>query len=285
MVHHRRRKTAGPPDRTRRARPLPDPGRSWAPWRAPVRTVAESGPQLPVQLAVLLRVGGPHLVTHQPGAALGERVELAGTLDPAVPELCRRPELQCIAHLRWIPEATSDQQRLDRRTAGSHHVAQPEGGPSELVDAYTRMYESPIRVEMSCACCASRRASSIRPWVRASTAPATRPKQTASGSPSASSRRDASVTASCHRPSSDPVPRAIACSSWAKAMMRRSSSCTATERASSRPASIGLKSPSRKASMAEIVQATVRSFRGTLGSPATCSIQPRPSRPVPPMYQ
>ena len=33
--------------------------------------VAESGPQLPVQLAVLLRVGGPHPVTDQPGAALG----------------------------------------------------------------------------------------------------------------------------------------------------------------------------------------------------------------------
>jgi hypothetical protein len=114
--------------------------------------VAESDPQLPVQLAVLLRADGPHPVTDQSGAALGECVELAGTLDPAVPELCRRPKLQCIAHLGWVPEATSDQQRLDRRTAGSYHVAQPEGGPSELGRRYTRTYESPIRVEMSCAC-------------------------------------------------------------------------------------------------------------------------------------
>jgi hypothetical protein len=51
--------------------------------------------RLRVQLVVLLRADGPHPVTDQSGAALGECVELAGTLDPAVPELCRRPELQC----------------------------------------------------------------------------------------------------------------------------------------------------------------------------------------------
>ena len=47
-----------------------------------------------------------------------------------------------IAHLGWVPEATSDQQRLDRRSVGSYHVAQPEGGPSELgrrVHPYVRV--------------------------------------------------------------------------------------------------------------------------------------------------
>src|SRR5687768_5487820 len=55
--------------------------------------VAQGGPELGVELAVLLRVGAPQPVARLPVAAVSERVELTGTLDPVIPQLRRRPEL------------------------------------------------------------------------------------------------------------------------------------------------------------------------------------------------
>jgi hypothetical protein len=104
--------------------------------------VAQGGPELGVELAVLLRVGASQPVARLPVAAVGERVELAGTLDPVIPQLGRRPELQRVAHCDHIRESTGDQQRIERSIAGGHDVAQPEAGPGELgrrISPYERL--------------------------------------------------------------------------------------------------------------------------------------------------